>query len=120
MNTTQNNGSITPNQHNDEADKLINEEIARNKVEKDEIYEGGEEEGVQDNYQFGNDDKELEENEEDNEDDSTDDEEFDIEADDDDADQKRQKKKLKLITDWRTEYNAITAFFYGKLRKNDY
>ena len=84
MNTTKNNGTVTPNQHED--DLLINEEIARNntKVEKDDIYEGGEEEdGVNENYRIGNDDNELEGKEED--DDSTD-EEVDFEAEEDDSD----------------------------------
>jgi len=99
---------------------LINEEIARNntKVEKDDIYEGGEEEdGANENYRIGNDDNELEEKEDD--DDSTD-EEIDFEAEEDDSDQKKQKKKLKSIIDWRTEYNVVQAFFFGKLRHNDY
>lgn len=66
LNTTMNNqGNVTPNQHPDEDDNLINEEILRNtKNQKDdEMYEGGEEDGVSDaneNYRVGNDDKELE------------------------------------------------------------
>lgn len=60
-----NQGNVTPNQHPDEDDNLINEEILRNtKNQKDdEMYEGGEEDGVSDaneNYRVGNDDKELE------------------------------------------------------------
>lgn len=57
-----NNGSLTPNQHPpDEDDNLINEEINRNsnKQDKDDIYEGGEEEGANENYRYDNDDKEL-------------------------------------------------------------
>jgi hypothetical protein len=119
--TTMNNGSLTPNNH-DDADNLINEEILRNNrnAEKDDdMYEGGEED-MNDvsnqnlNYRAENDDKELE-GENDDGDDSTDDE-YDFEAEGEEADLHQQTETQRLSNHLVASSRSCCFDHYGYSR----